>query len=275
MKKFSSKLIGILTVLAVLGCLSLLSANTPAKEKQIAKDTKKASVNIAGMGTVDTGVYSEIHISGSGSLKGTIITNTLGVSGQASSAGKITAETIDISGAFSTMDDLSSKKLNVAGSFSAGKNVNAETASFSGAASVARNLKSSKVSSAGTLSVAGDAQLGDLYMDGSIHITGKTTAKEIVIKLSGESTLASVHCVSIEVKESTSYKWLEWFSSARKNHLVADTIDAAMVHLEQTDAKLVRGNNIKIGKSCKIDLVEYTGTYEADSDAKVGKVVKK
>src|SRR5689334_8168530 len=99
MKKSVRFLNGIL-ILVVVGSSSLLLASTQLKEKSIAKETKKPSINIAGMGTVDTGTYSDIHVAGSATLKGTIKTNTLHVAGQASSTGPITADAIDVSGIF-------------------------------------------------------------------------------------------------------------------------------------------------------------------------------
>ncbi|MGA8943178.1 MAG: hypothetical protein WB502_10735, partial [Thermoactinomyces sp.] len=51
--------------------------------------------------------------------------------------------------------------------------------------------------------------------------------------------------------------------------LSADVIEGDEIELEYTRAKVVRGKNVKIGPGCKVDLVEYQDSYDADSDAEV------
>ncbi len=56
--------------------------------------------------------------------------------------------------------------------------------------------------------------------------------------------------------------------------LEADAMEYDTVDIQHTKAKVVRGRDVIIGKGCEVELVEYSGTYEAQSGAKVGKAVK-
>jgi hypothetical protein len=52
--------------------------------------------------------------------------------------------------------------------------------------------------------------------------------------------------------------------------LEAQVIEGDDVHLEDTEARIVRGTRITIGCGCRIGTVEYRETYHADADAVVG-----
>ena len=43
--------------------------------------------------------------------------------------------------------------------------------------------------------------------------------------------------------------------------LTAEVIEGDKVEIEYTQADVVRGNHIKIGPGCKVDLVEYKGEF--------------
>lgn len=51
--------------------------------------------------------------------------------------------------------------------------------------------------------------------------------------------------------------------------LTTDTIEADEIYLENTHAKIVRGNNVKIRPKCKIELVEYKKSFKTDDKSNV------
>jgi cytoskeletal protein CcmA (bactofilin family) len=56
----------------------------------------------------------------------------------------------------------------------------------------------------------------------------------------------------------------------RNKELTADIIEGDDVYLENTQAKVVRGNNIELGPDCEIELVEYKDSFKQDEKADVG-----
>ena len=53
--------------------------------------------------------------------------------------------------------------------------------------------------------------------------------------------------------------------------LTADIIEGDLIYLENTNAKIVRGNNVTIGTGCKIELVEYKESFKKDEKSIVDK----
>jgi hypothetical protein len=52
--------------------------------------------------------------------------------------------------------------------------------------------------------------------------------------------------------------------------LTVRIIEGDDIYLENTHAKVVRGNNIEIGPGCEIKLVEYKYSFKKDEMAEVG-----
>ena len=54
------------------------------------------------------------------------------------------------------------------------------------------------------------------------------------------------------------------------NKLTVDIIEGDDIYLENTHAKVVRGNNITLGPGCEIELVEYKNDFKQDKEAEIG-----
>ena len=60
------------------------------------------------------------------------------------------------------------------------------------------------------------------------------------------------------------------FTPNGHSELVADIIEGDDIYLENTHAKVVRGNNITLGPGCEIAFVEYKNDFKQDKEATVG-----
>jgi cytoskeletal protein CcmA (bactofilin family) len=56
--------------------------------------------------------------------------------------------------------------------------------------------------------------------------------------------------------------------------LEAEIIEGDEIMLENTTAKIVRGNNVMLGAGCDIGTVEYKSNYVKNGDARVGTETK-
>ena len=54
------------------------------------------------------------------------------------------------------------------------------------------------------------------------------------------------------------------------SELVTDLIEGDDIYLENTHAKVARGNNITLGPGCEIGIVEYKNDFKQDKAAEVG-----
>ncbi len=81
---------------------------------------------------------------------------------------------------------------------------------------------------------------------------------------------ASTVCIQ---REDARYKWLRFFRWGRRGIASGELIEADNITIEYATVKVLRGHDIKIGKACKVDKVEYTGTLTVDEKADVKETV--
>ena len=106
---------------------------------------------------------------------------------------------------------------------------------------------------------------------GSVSIDGLLNAESVELLLSGEDLIESIGGGSVTVRRGDSSFGL---FVRKRPHLVTNLIEADEIDLEYTDARTVRGVNVRIGPECVVDRVEYSGTLSTDPYATVGEKVK-
>ncbi|PKQ19749.1 MAG: hypothetical protein CVT66_08565 [Actinobacteria bacterium HGW-Actinobacteria-6] len=227
------------------------------------------NLKIAGEGSVGGGTYGDVTINGAGRVTGDVTCNEFRINGAGSTDGNVAAMLIDIngSGTFSgkvetkqmaVKGDASVKQglgvgdLKVKGRLSAG-GVAANTADVRGEIRVGANLDAETFTGEGTFKVDGMVNVGSLEF--ALH--GLSSAREI----GGDTVIVTLG------RGFVGASFLGLFTEKR---LTVDVIEADEVTLENTTAKIVRGNNVRIGTGCEIGLVEYGGTIDRAADARVG-----
>ena len=60
---------------------------------------------------------------------------------------------------------------------------------------------------------------------------------------------------------------------SKKGVMKCDGLEGDEIELENTDANIVRGINVRILKGCTINKIEYTGEVEVDKDSMVKELV--
>lgn len=230
------------------------------------------------------------HCSASGEITGGEY-GEISVSGGAKMAGDVQCDRLDVSGGVKASDDLVCGEMHVSGGLKVSGSLSAETAKISGSTSVEGNLEISETASiSGSLKCEGDAKFGSVKISGGCTVEGKAEAKElkisgglccggdvnaesftcsgsvkiagllnaetIVLSVAGDSEVGDIGCSSITVKRE------HMGFGIHRGGLKTGTIEGDTVRLEYTEADIVRGKNVTIGKKCEIGRVEYTGTLE-------------
>lgn len=251
--------------------------------------THPQNVRISGSGTISAGIYNDLKISGSGSVLGDIEcedikvsgaakfngriksnnfncsgstkclsdveVNRLSVSGSASVSGKLKSDNVDISGSFKTQNDVLVERLKVSGSMKTEGSVKAETVSVTGSFS-ARNGCECELFTA----------------KGQLNMEGLLNAENIQITHSGMSYVPELGGETIEISLYSSRNFLRNLFSAiflRGIRFKTKSIEGSAIKLDHTNADVVRGDTVTIGKNCTIGLVEYTEDVQIHSSAKV------
>ena len=218
-------------------------------------------VSIAGSGKFTEGVKSEkFQVSGIGTLQGELDTKQLAVSGTCKVEGNVIAEDIDVSGVLKCMGNIEVvKELHV-----------------NGMTKVEQCLKANEVKGKGFLEVKQDVSGEMIEVEGVLNCGGFLNCEVLVFTAVGTSVLNEIGAARIRIKQGyeSVTKFLGPFMPKilKENKVVANTIEGDEIILENCEAKIVRGKNIKIGKGCRIGVVECSGQIDIDLEATVDMV---
>lgn len=235
----------------------------------------RGDVRVSGAGTVPTGVYDTVSVSGSATLHGAIECTALKVSGAAEGEGTLHADSVTVHGSLGYRGDVEVNRVRVSGTASFGK-LNAEDVGVSGTLSVG-GLTGGTVKVQGYLASAGDCEAEHFIAQGAFSIKGLLNAGTVDITLGGKCTAGEIGGETVIVRNYPMGALKRLVTSlvpGLELRLVAESIEGDDVQLERTTARAVRGTTVTIGPECSIDLVEYTAEYSASPDAKITEVRK-
>ena len=215
------------------------------------------NLKIYGQSSSAGGKYNAVIINGEGIISGDLDCNKLKINGRCDINGNVKAEYVDVHGNNSIKG-----------------NLEAERAKIHGTAEINGNLSVDKSEIYGSIDVDGDCNAEIFNIEGTFAIEGLLNAGELKLSLYGPSKAREIGGEKITVKRKGKYDLLglkgKIMSSGRVKELTVDTIEGDDVYLENTQAKVVRGNNIEIGPGCEIKLVEYKDGFNQDEKAEVG-----
>ena len=209
-------------------------------------------VTLNGRGTINSDLTcEEFECKGSGTVKGNLISNQVKVSGSAKFNGSIESE-----------------KLSVEGNAKIDQNANVKELKVSGKVSIGGRVRCEEIKVQGFFSVGEDCETERFKAESRFMIGGLLNADEVNVKLFGECHVREIGGQSITVKHKAS--WMEsLFKPLFKTGLETELIEGDKIYLENTNAKVVRGNQVKIGPNCHIGLVEYREEYSCHKKAVV------
>jgi len=184
----------------------------------------------------------------------------LKINGQSSSAGG-NYNAVIINGEGKIAGDLDCIKLKVNGRCEINGNVKAESVEVYGTNSIKGNLEAERAKIHGTADVDGNLSVNKAEIHGSIDVDGYCNAEIFNI----EGTFDIKELLNAGVLKLSLYG-----PSKAREILTADIIEGDDIYLENTSAKVVRGDNIKLGPGCEIELVEYKDSFKQDEKAEIG-----
>ena len=209
-------------------------------------------VTLNGRGTVNNDIECvELDCNGSGILNGNVISEKAKVNGHARFRGKIDTQNLKIDGSARIDKNLTAEKLKV-----------------SGKATIGGKVKCEEIKIQGTFTVGGDCEAEIFQAESQFTIGGLLNADEVNLKLFGACFAKEIggQTITIKAKGSLVGNLLKSFF---KPQLETELIEGDKIEIENTIAKIVRGNQVKIGPNCQIGLVEYTEECSIDKKAVV------
>lgn len=233
---------------------------------------RKARLSINGMGTVDGGMYQEVKIAGQGAINEDLDAIKLSVNGHLEGMGNVIAETMSVNGRLVVNKNLSAKQSQINGQVKVLGDLDVHQLRIHGEVVGMKSLASEGIELYGSLKLDGNCNAETFRGKSHFQIQGLLNADEINVTLYSNCSAKEIGGEKIIIKgnESKWNKLFSWFQS----DLQAECIEGDYIELENTHAKVVRGKQIKIGKNCKIDRIEYEENFSAHTDSKIGESVQ-
>jgi cytoskeletal protein CcmA (bactofilin family) len=185
----------------------------------------------------------------------------LKINGSSSSAGG-SFDRVYIRGEGNVQGDVECKAFKVMGNSRVSGSVAAKSVDVLGDLQISGKLNADRAKIVGSLVVKGDCSAETLQVRGAFNIDGLLNAERIELSLYGPSRVSEIGGQAVRVKRR-----FRMFGGYRE--LVVDTVEGDEIYLEDTVAKVVRGNRVHIGPRCQVDLVEYRDHFEQSARAKV------
>lgn len=234
----------------------------------------KEKLSINGYGSSSGGAFRKVTLNGNGKIQGDLECIDFQCNGNGKVHGDIQTEKLKVSGNAKINGHLTcTEEAIVDGRAVLQKDVITKQMTVSGSTNIGGKLKSERLTINGKISIDGNCDVEAFKVDGAFVIGGLLNADEVRIRLFGESRAKEIGGHSIKVEQKT-HGFMKLLKSFFPISLKADLIEGDTIELEATEAKVVRGKDVVIGKDCHVDLVEYSGTFKKDSNASV-KVNKK
>jgi len=230
-------------------------------------DTKsRGDLVINGFGASNGGQFRVVTLNGRGTVNNDLECLELDCNGSGILNGNVISEKAKVNGHAKVRGSIDSKILTIDGSARIDKNLSAEKLKVSGKATVGGRVKCEEIKIQGTFTVGEDCEAEIFKAESQFTIGGLLNADQVDIKMFGECKAKEIggQTITVKAKGSLVGNLLKAFF---KPQLETELIEGDKIQLENTIAKIVRGNQVWIGPNCQIGLVEYTEEFSMDKKA--------
>ncbi|WP_136607103.1 bactofilin [Paenibacillus dokdonensis] len=233
----------------------------------------RSDLQMSGIGRSQGGSYSHVRLDGMSKINGDTDCISLDSNGTMTIDGALQSESVSINGTAKVEGGLNTNRMTLDGVLTVKEHaVCNELLTVNGRLSIGRGLDGEKVEIFGSLKTRKDVQCEVLSVHGGFSIDGLLNAGLIDIKLNMPCRVQEIGGENITVRRLKKFSVIEQFVPVLSAKLQAHTIEGDEINLEYTEAEIVRGNDIRIGRGCKIGRVEYKNQLLRDDDASIGAV---
>lgn len=198
-----------------------------------------------------------IKSSGSTEFTGNIIAKDARFGGVSKIGGSCNIDFIEIRGESEIKGDISSYDIIVDGKLNCGGKI----------------LECKKLKLSGTITSKGIIKTMDTIGKGGL-VLEKIESEKIDLIFNKKTNLNEVNGKEINLIGTKSKGLISKFLSKGAPLVEINNISGDNIALENIEAKLVKGHNIKIGENCTIGKIEYTGNLNISSNSKVVEQIK-
>ena len=174
-----------------------------------------------------------------------------------------------IEGICSCSEDITASKINVEGVFNCNGNLNADEFFCEGTAQIKGNIRANEIDVSGIMEIKGRLEADKIICEGVIRVEGEISADLVQARgaIVAREILGDKVVIRSEVRS--------FFRRFLHRYERVNFIEATVVELHRVNAKTVNGHDIYIGRKCKIDRIDCSGTLFVDPTAEVTEIVGK
>lgn len=188
----------------------------------------------------------EFRSAGSCRVAGNLRAKTAHISGSCVIEGDCLSEEFHAAGKATIQGGVEAKEFHVAGKASVGKDVTAKEVSVAGKVTIHGSiLDAEEVNLSGSIEVGGWVRTKEFRSKGRFEIGEGLEAEEVEVRLSGTCRVPLIRAQEVTVRRGD-----------RNGELLVGSIEGNEVSLESTRARLVKGDDVRIGPYCTVDVVE-------------------
>ena len=231
---------------------------------------KRGDLVINGFGASNGGQFHYVTLNGKGTVNSDIECIIFDCNGSGVIKGNVKSERAKVNGNARFNGNIESQILTIDGAAKIDQNLDVKDLKISGKASVGGRVKSEEIKLRGILTVGEDCEAEIFKAEYRFTIGGLLNADQINITIYGDCKAKEIGGQTIIVKQHKGSLLGTLFKPFLKTQLETELMEADKIDIENTSAKIVRGNNVKIGANCNIGLVEYTEELLIDAKAIVG-----
>jgi cytoskeletal protein CcmA (bactofilin family) len=234
----------------------------------------KGDLVINGIGASNGGQFHNVTLNGRGTINSDVECSLFDCNGSGVIKGNAKSEKMKINGNAKFHASIESQQLTIDGSAKIDQHIQVKNLKISGHATVGGTVKGEEINIHGILKVGEDCEAEKFKAKYRFAIGGLLNADQIDVTIYGDCRAKEIGGQTISVKQhkgSLIGTLLKPFFNTR---LETDLIEGDMIDIENTKAKIVRGNHVTIGENCEIGLVEYTDEISIDKKAIVGEFRK-
>lgn len=226
------------------------------------------SIKILGSGTIPKGTYDVVSVIGEAEGTDEFSVNFLKVIGRLIAYKTVKAEDIKILGEMICNEVCNTNNdLEILGRLTAKSYYKGDTIRVYGQGFFKDSLEFNEIDVLGELEVEKNCKGNKFLSKGKLNINGILSSNLVKINPKGISFIKEINAHDIQIRNKNLFN----FGDTEIN---SDIIYGNKVKLENTNCKLVKGDDVIILGSCNIERVEYNNSIFVSSDSNVREKVK-
>lgn len=237
-------------------------------EVRILKNEKQGDLIINGVGSSNGGVFDQVLISGKGTVNTAIQCTYFKCSGTGMVYSDINSEKAKISGSAKISGNVSSRDFVIEGRAAIHGNTNVHKLDVKGRGSFDGHVKGEEIKAKGSIVIDGNCEAEIFKAEGHFVVGGLLSAEKIEIVTASSCKATEIGGGTIRVKQKSNFL-RDLLKPVFPIRLETELIEGDRIELENTKAKMVRGNHIIIGENCEIDCVEYKESFRVEKNGHV------